>query len=135
MRLPSIAFAAGLLRLTQARTNGGSAETEEIALTVMPQRPSGPSVVTTETAVAAPPMAALNCSGDMCCMSGLSCEEHASRDDKGKIDYMTYLDWLFLCSDIRCDSLNMRWPWPITLRSRLRRRCSGLPSRRFPLPS
>src|SRR5207248_4598763 len=93
MRLPSIAFAAGLLRLTQARTNGGSADTEEIALTVMPLRPSGPSVVTTETAVAAPPMAALNCSGDMCCMSGLSCEEHASRDDKGKIDYMTYLDW------------------------------------------
>src|SRR5437660_9007857 len=115
MRLPSIAFAAGLLRLTQARIKGGSAETEEIALTVMPLRPSGPSVVTTETAVAAPPMAALNCSGVMCCMSGLSCEEHASRDNKGKIDYVANLDRLFLCCDTHCASLNMPSRWPITL--------------------
>jgi hypothetical protein len=59
----SIAAAAGLRRLMQASTSGGSAETEATALTVTPKRPARPSVVTIDTAVAAPAMALTNAAG------------------------------------------------------------------------
>ena len=52
-----MAATAGLLRLTQASSMGGSAETDEIALTVRPKRPPVPSVVTIDTPVAAAPIA------------------------------------------------------------------------------
>ena len=41
----------------QTSTSAGSAETEHIALTVCAARPPGPSVATTVTPVAAPPIA------------------------------------------------------------------------------
>src|SRR5215207_788003 len=51
-RLRQTAPATGLWRLMQARSMGGSAETELTALTVSPCRPAGPSVVTSQTGVA-----------------------------------------------------------------------------------
>src|SRR5215213_488968 len=51
-RLRQTAPATGLWRLMQARSMGGSAETELTALTVSPCRPAGPSVVTSQTELA-----------------------------------------------------------------------------------
>src|SRR5262249_41817693 len=48
-----IAWQAGLAWWTQTSRAGRSAETEDIALTVTPARPPGPSVVTTFTVAAA----------------------------------------------------------------------------------
>jgi hypothetical protein len=53
-----MASVAGLLRLMQVNTSGGSAETDDTALTVIPKRPAAPSVVTTDTPVTAMRMAA-----------------------------------------------------------------------------
>jgi hypothetical protein len=53
----SIAVTAGLRLLMQTKTIGGSAQTEAKALTVTPNRPAGPSVVTTVTGVTAPNIA------------------------------------------------------------------------------
>jgi hypothetical protein len=49
-----MAAQAGLRRLTQTRSIGGSADTDAIALTVTPNLPPAPSVVTTFTLVTAP---------------------------------------------------------------------------------
>jgi hypothetical protein len=48
---------AGQRRWMQARTSGGSADTELMALTVTAKRPAGPSVATTVTPETARPMA------------------------------------------------------------------------------
>src|SRR5690242_13153173 len=53
-----MAAAAGLRRLMQTRSIGGSADTDAAALPVTPKRPAGPSVVTTVTLVTAPLSAA-----------------------------------------------------------------------------
>src|SRR3954469_949290 len=49
-----MAATAGLRRLIQTRSIGGSADTDAAALTVTPKRPAGPSVATTLTLVTAP---------------------------------------------------------------------------------
>ena len=55
MKTPLCAF-------KQINTEGGSADTEEKALTVAPRRPLGPSVVTTVTQLAAQRIALMNAS-------------------------------------------------------------------------
>jgi hypothetical protein len=55
-----MAVQAGLRLLIQTNTVGGSADTDEKALTVSPKRPAGPSVVTTLTPVAVPRIARMN---------------------------------------------------------------------------
>ena len=54
----------GLLRLIHTSTIGGSADTDEKALTVTPKRPAVPSVVTMFTPVTVPRMASTNLAAD-----------------------------------------------------------------------
>jgi hypothetical protein len=55
-----IALHIGLLLLMHTSSNGGSADTDDTALTVNPNRPAVPSVVTTLTPFTAAPMAFMN---------------------------------------------------------------------------
>ena len=61
-----------LVVLMQTRSEGGSAETEHMALTVCPNRPSGTSVVTMVTPVAARLIASMNVARNSTGLSSLT---------------------------------------------------------------